>query len=91
VINVPNAALRFRPADAPQQPRTGPTVWKIEGKQLTPAPVKLGITDGVVSEIVSGNLQKGDKVAIPTIAANTTAQQPATRNPMMPMGGGRRR
>ena len=38
VLTVPNAALRFRPADAEtQRPKTGgPTVWKIDGEQLTP-------------------------------------------------------
>jgi HlyD family secretion protein len=90
VVAVPNAALRFRPADAAQQPRTGPTVWKIEGEKLTPVPVKLGITDGVVSEVISGDLERGDRVAVPQLAPSTSSQ-PAARNPMMPMGGGRRR
>ena len=45
-------------------------VWKINGDQLTPTPVKLGITDGVVSEVVSGDIQPGEKIAVP--AAGTT-------------------
>ncbi|HYI93501.1 MAG TPA: efflux RND transporter periplasmic adaptor subunit, partial [Bryobacteraceae bacterium] len=90
VVTIPNAALRFRPADARG---SGPTVWKIAGTQLTPVPVRLGVTDGVKTEVVSGALQPGDKVAVPQAAAGAgrTAPPAATRNPMMPMGGGRRR
>jgi HlyD family secretion protein len=83
VMTVPNAALRFRPANGT------PTVWKIDAGQLTPAPVKLGITDGVVSEVISGDVHEGDRIATPVAAA---AKPPATtgaRNPMMPMGGAR--
>ena len=58
---------------------------------MTPAPVKLGITDGVVSEVISGEVHEGDRIAIlrqrNAAAARTGAT--ATRNPMMPMGGGR--
>jgi HlyD family secretion protein len=85
VITVPNAALRFRPAAAP-------TIWKISGEQLTPVHVKLGISDGVVSELISGELQPGDKIAVPQVASSARTPAPAaTRNPMMPMGGGGRR
>ena len=86
VVTVPNAALRFRPAGA-----SGPAVWKIEGEQVSPVPVKLGVTDGVRSEVVSGALQAGHKIAIPKVASNAGAAPAATRNPMMPMGGGGRR
>ncbi len=84
VVTVPNAALRFR---------GGSNIWKIAGTQLTPVPVKLGVTDGVKTEVISGALQPGDKIAVPQIAANAgrTAPAAATRNPMMPMGPGRRR
>jgi HlyD family secretion protein len=93
VLAVPNAALRFRPAGAEtQQPKTsGPTVWKIDGEQLTPVKVKLGITDGLVSEVVSRDIQAGDKIAVPAAAKNAATTTTGTRNPMMPMGGARRR
>jgi HlyD family secretion protein len=94
VVTVPNAALRFRPANAeqPQRGKQGPTVWKIDGEQLTAAPVKLGITDGVVSEVISGEVKEGDRIAIPAAANGAAARtgSTATRNPMMPMGGGAR-
>jgi HlyD family secretion protein len=82
VLTVPNAALRFRPA------KGSPVVWKINGEQLTAVPVKLGITDGVVSEVISGDVREGDRVATPAAAAAKPAMQGA-RNPMMPMGGAR--
>ena len=95
VVVVPNSALRFRPAgaEAPQRRGGGQVVWKINGDQLTPTPVKLGITDGVVSEVVSGDIQPGDKIALPAAGTSKApgAAASGTRNPMMPMGGGARR
>ena len=90
VVTVPNAALRFRPAEARGN---GPAVWKIAGAQLTRVPVKPGVTDGVKTEVISDALQPGDTIAVPQIAPNAgrTPSPAATRNPMMPMGGGRRR
>jgi HlyD family secretion protein len=82
VLTVPNAALRFRPE------KGSPTVWKIDGEQLTGLPVKIGITDGIVSEVVSGDVREGDRLAIPAANAAKPATQGA-RNPMMPMGGAR--
>jgi len=78
VLTIPNSALRFRP----QQPRG---VWKIDGQNLTAVPVKTGLTDGIVTEVVSGGLQEGDRVAIPP-AASGTAKKAAPS--MLPMGGG---
>lgn len=94
VLTVPNAALRFRPAaesDGPQRRTTGPTLWKVDGQQLTPTSVKLGITDGVVTEVVSGDLREGERIATPAATASrgpgAATTGGATRNPMMPMGG----
>jgi HlyD family secretion protein len=84
VLTVPNAALRFRPA------RGTPPVWKINGEQLTPVPVKIGITDGIVSEVVSGDVREGDRIATPAVAGATKPATTGARNPMMPMRGGRR-
>jgi HlyD family secretion protein len=77
VLTIPNSALRFRP----QTPRG---VWKIEGEKLTPVPVRTGLTDGVVTEVVPGQLQEGDKIATPAPTTGA-AKQPAPS--MIPMGG----
>jgi HlyD family secretion protein len=93
VLTVPNSALRFRPADeAAQQRNGGPAVYKVGGDRLVRVPVRLGVTDGVVSEVVSGDLHEGDKIATPAAVAGGNrpgASGGAARNPMMPAGGGR--
>jgi HlyD family secretion protein len=92
VLTVPNAALRFRPANAeqPQHGKQGSTIWKINGEQLTPVAVKLGVTDGVVSEVIPGDIKEGDRIATPAVAdAKTGPKTSGPRNPMMPMGGPR--
>jgi HlyD family secretion protein len=83
VLAIPNAALRFRP-------ESKSTVWKIaEDMQLQPVPVKTGLTDGVSSELLSGELRAGDRLAVAPQAGGEQAGQRAPRS-MFPMGRGRR-
>jgi HlyD family secretion protein len=74
VLLVPNAALRFRPAEAGEvaargkaqsrgEMRTG-TIYVLEGGSLRAVPVRMGITDGRVTEIASGDLKVGDLVIV---------------------------
>jgi len=98
VLLVPNAALRFKPADAAdKKPENGAkpastaamptgsdgggvagkgggdkkgkkrdsqsgTVYVLAGEEIKPVSVQLGITDNRNTEIVSGDLQAGDRV-----------------------------
>lgn len=97
VLLVPNAALRFKPADAADKktengqkpPSTaapsGPgmdggapkaagdkkgkkrdgqsgTVYMLEGEEIKPVSVQLGITDNRSTEIVGGELKAGDRI-----------------------------
>jgi HlyD family secretion protein len=99
VLLVPNAALRFKPADAagkksengqkPASTATGPgmgagmaggapggpgdkkgkkrdaqsgTVYVLDGGEIRPVSVQLGITDNRNTEIVGGDLNAGDRV-----------------------------
>jgi HlyD family secretion protein len=78
VLLVPNAALRFRPADAaPRGARKSPdgsgrgkpegqtgTVYVIEGGQPKPVRVSVGITDNRMTEVVDGELKEGDAVIV---------------------------
>jgi HlyD family secretion protein len=100
VLTIPNAALRFRPeteAAAPQ-PNTrsrqaGSVVYRVNGTQLEPVPVRLGLSDGTVTEIVSGELREGDRVATPNMTAANRGAQPRQSSPFTPQrprGGGRR-
>jgi len=101
VLLVPNAALRFKPADAPdKKPENGQkpastatgsgtgagmgggapaatgekkgkkrdsqsgTVYVLDGDQIRPVSVQIGITDNRNTEVVSGDLKPGDRVVI---------------------------
>ena len=89
---VPNAALRWQPRSAPP---AGPpqadhgTVWVLEGRAVRPLEVKTGLTDGIVTEVVEGELREGQPVVVgdkPQTAGGTTT------NPFTPniLGGGKR-
>ncbi|MEO8027332.1 MAG: efflux RND transporter periplasmic adaptor subunit [Bryobacteraceae bacterium] len=60
----------------------GTVLWKVQGETLQPVRVKLGLSDGVSTEVVSGGLQAGDRVATPALAAGQSAPKQAARNPM---------
>jgi len=93
VLAVPAAALRFRPptTTAAAPVNRGPVMWKIDGKQLTPVPVQTGLTDGVRTEIVSGDLKEGDCVAVDPIATVGSAPAGAQQGRSPFQMGGRRR
>jgi HlyD family secretion protein len=102
VLRVPNAALRFRPAaeifaalNQPPPPTGLPTAggraWVYVDNVLKPVTVGVGITDGVNTELLSGDLQAGAKLATGVVvAAPTVAAAGGTANPLMgqPRGGG---
>jgi HlyD family secretion protein len=91
VLVVPNAALRFRPAEAQATvvggkppPRGGApegTVYVLEAGRLRACSVQTGISDGRVTEIVAGDLKPGDQivVAAPGAAAETSPSTLRTR------------
>lgn len=71
-LKVPNAALRFKPANLSLL-KAGPraslpagamagTVYKLGSQGLIPVPVTLGMTDGKFTEITSGNLTTEDRL-----------------------------
>jgi HlyD family secretion protein len=97
VLTVPNAALRFRPeGEAPAQPntrrRSAPQVWRVgDEKKLDPVQIRPGMSDGVKTEVVSGDLHEGDMIAVPVQPATGRAGQAGQRpGGGFPMGGGGR-
>lgn len=74
VLRVPNAALRYKPSpellpksadtNKPKNERGSGqrTVWVLRDGQPQPVPVKIGISDGALTEIVEGDLKEGDEV-----------------------------
>src|SRR5438876_10572192 len=106
VLQIKNAALRYRPTEAgaaemgsrPPSSRAGRglrgrerttserTVYVLSDRQPTPAQIKTGISDGVVTEVVEG-LKEGDRLVTAEMAAKS---QPAS-TPANPFSGGQRR
>jgi len=66
--------LSRRPPGSNVQPKQqkqneSPTVWKVEGEGLVRIPVKLGVTDGMMTQIVEGNLTPGTVIATDIVRA----------------------
>ena len=97
VLIIPNSALRFRPAEPkepqaaqPKRPRNGGApVWKVEADKLTRVPVRLGLSDGVNTEVVSGDLRESDRIAAPSVTADSARPGAAQSSPFAPSRGGR--
>jgi HlyD family secretion protein len=69
VLKVPNAALRFRPTGELAARRPAPaglplpdarTVWVLRQGSPQPVGIRVGVTDGVTTELVSGDVRDGD-------------------------------
>lgn len=75
-VRVPNAALRFRPPGG-EPPQTGrEQVYVPSDEQLQARPVRVGITDGVNTEVLGDTLRAGDAVVVGQASA-TAAPTPA--------------
>ena len=62
VLRVPNVALRFRMPGVPPEPKK-PAVWTLDpGRQPRQIAITPGISDGVVTEIVAGEISEGTAV-----------------------------
>ena len=96
VLAIPNAALRFHPADA--APAAGArkrgdhaddskTVYVVRGASATPVTVHAGLTDGAVTEITSGDLNEGDAIAL-DVADGAAPKTADTSHAASPFGGG---
>jgi len=64
--------------------------WLFVDKQLKPVTLRLGISDGTYTELISTELQENTELATgATGLSTTTRQQPAGNgNPLMPGRGG---
>jgi HlyD family secretion protein len=91
VLRLPNAALRFRPErpaglagtekaaaeTGERKGSSGPAVWLPEKGSPKRVAVQLGITDGTVTEVVSGDLQDGQEIIVETLRKKATTSSPA--------------
>ena len=97
VCAVPSKALRFVPdtellsklglsvSGVPAGTAASGTVWVVDGQTVRPASVSTGVTDGDVTEIISG-IQEGELVALGLIMAvpEVKSQEQQERSPFMP-------
>src|SRR5262249_15077755 len=60
--------------------------WLYINKELKPVNMRLGISDGTSTELLSGEIQPGQEVVTGIILGSTrpTANGPGTGNPLMP-------
>ncbi len=86
VLLVPNAAMRFNPsaqAEGSDWMRPGkarpmrPRVFRLQDGVPAEAPIEPGLTDGVFTEIRSGELREGDNVVIEQIGGVRPTGVPA--------------
>lgn len=89
VLRVPNSALRFRPErPADQGARAkgaggagdkkgpaGPAVWVLENGKLKRLAVTTGISDGIWTEVVSGEVKEDQQVIVEAMKKNKGASQ----------------
>lgn len=87
VLLIPNAALRFKPANvvvsrknAREKQREDPTatVYVLESTGLRAVNIVTGISDNRRTEVVSGDLKAGDRVVVGEAQANTSDQSRST-------------
>jgi len=81
VLKIPNAALRFRPAERAKggADQKGPAVWGLEGKKLKRYKITPGISDGNYTEVVAGDVKEGQEIIVEAIGGEKKAnpqQQP---------------
>jgi len=91
-LRVPNAALRFR-FDTPKAKeirarlekegkKIGPAVWVLENKRPKRYPVKVGLSDGNFTEIISDDLREGQEVIVEYLGTEKRAA--SSSNPPTP-------
>jgi HlyD family secretion protein len=79
-LSLPNAALRFRPADRRPERRDerrgqGAAVWVMDKNEPKQIGIKTGISDGRYTEIISDTLAENQEVIVETM--NGSSQRPA--------------
>lgn len=85
VLRIPNAALRFRPAERTrtQQLQKGAGVWILEKGEPKRVPLTLGISDGNFTELLSGDLKEGQELIVESLTKLKNGSPPARRGPRL--------
>jgi len=80
VLRMPNAALRFRPSekrDMTKQKEKGSGVWVLENKNPKRIAVTTGISDGMYTELLSGEIREGQEVIVESLVKPKNQSPPA--------------
>ncbi|HJX31473.1 MAG TPA: efflux RND transporter periplasmic adaptor subunit [Thermodesulfobacteriota bacterium] len=83
VLRIPNAALRFMPAEKKigESVKKGLGIWIIEKGEPQRIPIVTGISDGNYTELVSGSVKEGQEVIIDSL--DNKKEQPVLHGPRM--------
>ncbi len=76
VLGVPNAALRFAPAQLEPGQLAKPgehRVWVLKGDKVEPISVKTGVSDGRLTEIKSGDVTEGMELVTDAVLATPSS------------------
>jgi HlyD family secretion protein len=89
VLQIPNAALRFKPAEGTpvvtkarsteDKQGNGGIVYVLQQKLLSAVPVRLGISDGRSTELLAGAIRDGDALVVGTAEPATEQSQGTLR------------
>ena len=78
ILRIPNTALRFRPSekrDITKQKEKGSGVWIFENRALKRIAVTTGITDGMYTELLSGEIREGQELIVESLAKPKSQSQ----------------
>jgi HlyD family secretion protein len=95
VLLIPNAALRYKPSTAPPAGKPAgdkagqTTVWVDDHGTPRPVSIKLGITDGNVTEVLDGDLTPGTPLIVGETRGKSAQANGASEgtNPFAPKMG----
>ena len=87
VLRIPNAALRFKPAEVKgksektpdKQRMKGTKVWILENDKPKPAKVTIGLSDGNYTEISAGELKEGQEIITDSLNKKDNSSSGAPR------------
>jgi HlyD family secretion protein len=91
VLRIPNASLRFRMSDKPagtgagggsgtgSAEKKGPSIWVLENGKPKRISITPGVSDGIYTEIVSGDLKEGQPLIVEALKKTKSQGPPAPR------------
>lgn len=81
VLRVPNAALRLKLAEPGKAslPQKGQGVWVLEKGKPRRVPVTTGVSDGVLTEVLSGELTESQQVIVESVRSRSDTRRGGPR------------